>query len=226
MRRFVFNPEIGAFLFRLVEAGGRFGAAKFFELCVSQNSIRTQWTIADFTMECKIDDSTRQVTRLWTLAQPKVSAFVTSVVRDFKDRDDVVQDIAVAVFESFDQYDPERPFIQWAMGVARNQFKNYLRQRKRHLAVFDPETIEALESAFADLPAAEIRELDFLQECLKKLDEKGLQLCDLRYRKGLKPAAISEAIKVSGTAVRKSLQRVREQLRVCVERKVSEEGTR
>ena len=138
----------------------------------------------------------------------------------------MVQDIAVAVFESFEQYDRERPFIQWAMGVARNQFKNYLRQRKRHLAVFDLETIGALESAFADLPATEIRELDFLQECLQKLDEKGLQLCDLRYRKGLKPAAISEAIKVSGTAVRKSLQRVREQLRVCVERKVSEEGTR
>ena len=84
-------------------------------------------------MDGHIDESTRRVTRLWTLTQPKVSAFVTSVVRDFKDRDDLVQDIAVAVFESFDKYDPERPFVQWAMGVARNQFKNYLRQR--HLAV-------------------------------------------------------------------------------------------
>lgn len=175
-------------------------------------------------MDGHIDESTRKVTRLWTLAQPKVSAFVTSVVRDFKDRDDLVQDIAVAVFESFDKYDPERPFVQWAMGVARNQFKNYLRKRQKHLAVFDPETIEVLETAFADLPAEEVRELDFLQDCLKKLDDKGRQLCELRYQEDMKPAAISEAIKMSGTAVRKSLQRIREQLRACVERKVTAEG--
>ncbi len=175
-------------------------------------------------MDGHIDESTRRVTRLWTLAQPKVSAFVTSVVRDFKDRDDLVQDIAVAVFESFDKYDPERPFVQWAMGVARNQFKNYLRQRQRHLAVFDPETVEALEYAFADLPAEAVHELDFLQECLRKLDDKGRRLCELRYQEDMKPAAISEAIKMSGTAVRKSLQRIREQLRACVERRVASEG--
>lgn len=176
------------------------------------------------TMDGQIDDSTRKVTRLWTLAQPKVSAFVTSVVRDFKDRDDLVQDIAVAVFESFDKYDPERPFVQWAMGVARNQFKNYLRKRQKHLAVFDPETIEVLETAFAELPAEAVHELDFLQDCLKKLDAKGRQLCELRYQEDMKPAAISEAIKMSGTAVRKSLQRIREQLRACVERKAATEG--
>lgn len=175
-------------------------------------------------MDGHIDESTRKVTRLWTLAQPKVAAFVTAVVRDFRDRDDVMQDIAVAVFESFDKYDPERPFVQWAMGVARNQFKNYLRKRQRHLAVFDPETVEVLETAFADLPAEEVRELDFLQECLKKLDAKGRQLCELRYQEDMKPAAISEAIRMSGTAVRKALQRIREQLRACVERKAAAEG--
>lgn len=58
-----------------------------------------------------VDESTRQATRLWTLAQPAVSAFVTSVVRDFRDRDDVLQDVAVAVVDSFDSYDPQKPFV-------------------------------------------------------------------------------------------------------------------
>ena len=52
-----------------------------------------------------MDEKTRKATRFWTLAQVKVSAFVTSVVRDFKDRDDVLQDIAVGVIDSFDAYD-------------------------------------------------------------------------------------------------------------------------
>jgi hypothetical protein len=49
-----------------------------------------------------MDDNTRQAARLWTLAQPVVSAFVTSVVRVFSARDDVLQEVAVAVIESFD----------------------------------------------------------------------------------------------------------------------------
>ncbi len=174
-------------------------------------------------MTSPIDERTKQVTRLWTRAQPKVSAFVTSVVRDFRDRDDLLQDIAVAVFESFDAYDAERPFNQWALGVARNQFRTYLRKRQRDLTVFDPDTVKALESAFAELPKTEARELDFLKDCLEQLDPKGRRLCELRYQEDLKPAAISEALKLPGTAIRKALQRIREQLRSCIELKAAAE---
>ena len=65
-----------------------------------------------------MDPRLREVTRRWTLAVPAVSAFVTSLVGDFQDRDDVLQDTAVAIMESFDQYDPDRPFLAWALGVA------------------------------------------------------------------------------------------------------------
>ena len=172
----------------------------------------------------EMDEKTRQVTRLWTLAQPRVSAFVTAVVRDFQDRDDLIQDIAVAVFESFDRYDELRPFDTWALGVARNQFKVYLRKRRKKIQMFDPEAMECLENAFAEIPSEKVRELDFLQECVQKLDEKGKQLCELRYAEGMKPAAISDFLKQPGTAIRKALQRIREQLRGCVERKASVEG--
>ena len=177
-------------------------------------------------MTRNIDESTRQVTRLWTLAQPRISAFVTAVVRDFRDRDDLMQDIAVAVLDSFDSYDPRRPFDKWALGVARNQFKTYLRKRKRdrERLVFDDETVACVERAFADEPAEEIRKLDFLRECVRELGDRGRQLCEMRYHDDLKPAAISEAMAMPGTAVRKALQRVRIQLRQCIERKAAAEG--
>ena len=110
--------------------------------------------------------------------------------------------------------------------MARNQFKTYLRNRKRDhdRLVFDDETVACVERAFADEPVEEIRKLDFLRECIGKLDEKGRRLCELRYLEGLKPAAISETLGVPGTAVRKALQRVREQLRRCIERKSTAEG--
>ncbi len=171
-----------------------------------------------------MDEKSRQATRLWTLAQPKVSAYVTSVVRDFKDRDDVLQDIAVAVIDSFDTYDPGRSFDAWALGVARNQIGGYLRRRQRYRQLFDETTREHIEAAFSALPPEDSRNLGYLQDCLRLLDDRSRQLCQLRYESDLKPAAISDTMEMTGTAVRKSLQRIRESLRKCVDSKSVAEG--
>jgi hypothetical protein len=47
---------------------------------------------------------------------PTVSAFVGSVLHDFQARDDVHQNTAVAVLESFPRYDPAQPFVARALG--------------------------------------------------------------------------------------------------------------
>lgn len=169
-----------------------------------------------------MDESTRQATRLWTLAQPAVSAFVTAVVRDFRDRDDLLQDVAVAVIDSFDSYDPQRPFVAWAIGVARNQIGLYLRKRRRDRLVFNDETVACLAVAFSEVAPEQSRQLDFLRDCLKSLEARARRLCELRYRDDLKPAAISELLGQSANAVAKALQRIRDLLRECIERKSRE----
>lgn len=168
-----------------------------------------------------MDPCIREVTRLWTLAVPPVSAFVASLVRDFQDRDDVLQDTAVAVVESFDQYDPARPFLAWALGVARNQALLYLRRKGRDRLAFDTAAVEALAAAFAGVAPAEVYKLDRLRECVTALDDKARELCRLRYADDLNPAAIGERLGVGANAVAKALQRVRDRLRECVERKAA-----
>ena len=171
-----------------------------------------------------MDERIRRATRLWTLAQPTVAAFVASVVRDFRDRDDVLQDVAVAVIESFHSYDESRPFVAWAIGVARNQVGLYLRKRRRDRHVFDEKTIAHLADAFATVTQQQARKLEFLRECLELLNARARRLCELRYQHDLKPAAIGQAVGMSPNSVAKALQRTREQLRACVERKTSTEG--
>lgn len=171
-----------------------------------------------------MDDKIRRATRLWTVAQPVVSAFVTSVVRDFKDRDDVLQEIAVAAIDSIDTYDSEKPFIPWVMGIARNQVGLYLRQRKRNRLTFDDETMHSLAIAFSEVGLKERQKLDALSECLRLLEGRARELCHLRYRDDLKPAGIAKKIGMAPNAVAKALQRIRDQLRDCIGRKLAEEG--
>jgi RNA polymerase sigma-70 factor, ECF subfamily len=172
-----------------------------------------------------MDDKTRDVARLWTLAQPAVSAFIASLVRDFRARDDVLQDVAVAVLDSFASYDPSRPFAAWAIGIARNQVLLYLRSKGRDRLVFDPDALARIESAFAEVRPHEVRMLDYLDECVQLLEGRARQLCELRYRGDLKPAAIGRRVGMSANGVAKTLQRAREALRGCVERKAALNGS-
>jgi RNA polymerase sigma-70 factor, ECF subfamily len=171
-----------------------------------------------------MDEQYQQAIRYWTLAQPVVSAYVAAVVRDFRDRDDVLQAISVAVLESFSSYDPARPFAAWALGIARNQMGTYLRERKRNRLVFDAETVDLLAVAFEQVDSEQTRKLDFLQDCLEKLEGRARQLCDLRYQNDLKPAAIGSVLGMTPNTVAKSLQRIRDQLRQCIERQAALEG--
>lgn len=171
-----------------------------------------------------MDERARQATRLWTLAQPVVSAFVGSVVRDFAARDDVLQETAVAVIEAFDRYDPERPFVAWAMGIAQNQVRLYFRRLHRDRLVFDDELLVQLAAAFEETSRAEAQPLGHLRGCLDQLEGRSRELCDLRYGRDLKPAAIASALGMSANAVAKALQRIRDQLRACIERKSALEG--
>jgi RNA polymerase sigma-70 factor (ECF subfamily) len=168
-----------------------------------------------------VDGHILEATRLWTLALPTVSAFVTSLVRDFQDRDDVLQETAVAVLESFPRYNPTQSFVGWAIGIARNQVRLLYRRKGRTRIAFDSDAVDALARAFAESDPKDQR-LDHLGGCVEALGARARELCRLRYEQDLKPAAIGGRIGMGANAVAKALQRIRDRLRECVERKMVE----
>lgn len=168
-----------------------------------------------------MDRHFREATRLWTLAVPTVSAFVASLLRDVHERDDVLQETAVAVMESFGRYDPSQSFVGWAIGIARNQVRLYCRRNGRERIAFDTDAVDALAQAFVDQTPHDPR-LDRLGECVDTLDARSKELCRLRYEKDLKPAVIGDRLGVAANAVAKALQRIRDRLRECIERKAAE----
>lgn len=159
----------------------------------------------------------RQAFRQWTLAQPVVSAFIGSIVRDVAARDDVLQETAVAVIESFDRYNPELPFLPWCLAIARNQVRLYLRTRHRDRLVFSEQAIAALAEAFVPQAREPVELSDRLAVCLQRLTERAREICRLRYQEGLRPVEIAAQLSQTAESVRKILQRARESLRECLE---------
>ena len=165
-----------------------------------------------------MDQSPAEFTRQWTAALPKVAAFVGSMVYDVSDREDVLQDCAVAAMTSFERYDPARPFAAWVIGVARNQVRLYLRRKSSDPHVFDDDALDSLVEAFSRVKPDFEHKLTRLEECLAQLEGRARQLCEFRYAHDMKPAAIAAELNMAPNTVAKSLQRIREQLRICIER--------
>ena len=78
-----------------------------------------------------MDPQYRQAFTLWTQAQPAVSAFVHALVGDRTARDEVLQEVALAILENFERYDTSRPFLPLAIGVARKKVANGYRSGSR-----------------------------------------------------------------------------------------------
>jgi len=168
-----------------------------------------------------MDSSTAQFTRLWTANLPKVAAFVGSMVHQVSDRDDVLQDCAVAAMTSFERYDPERSFAGWVIGVARNQIRLYLRRKSKDPLVFDEEVLDLLVTSFAKQQPEEDEKMSRLEICVGQLEDRSRKICEYRYSHNLKPAAIAAKLGMTPNTVAKSLQRIREQLRLCLEKSPS-----
>jgi RNA polymerase sigma-70 factor (ECF subfamily) len=160
-----------------------------------------------------------QFAALWTAAQPTISAFIRTLIRDFQHADEVLQRVAVTLVRKFDQYDPSRPFGAWAIGVAKYEVLYFRREQATDKHLFGDDIVEQIASRY-ELLSEEIDPVrEALKHCLDELKGRSKKIIDLRYASGMRANAIAEEMTLSPGAVRMLLCRVREKLRGCIERR-------
>ena len=69
--------------------------------------------------------------RLWTTHQASVANYVHALVRDRPAAQDVLQETALLAFRKFPEYDAERPFVAWTLGIARFKVMGLCRDAAR-----------------------------------------------------------------------------------------------
>ncbi len=169
-------------------------------------------------------DRNIEFTRLWTKAQPAVAGFISSLVPDFHQSEDILQDAAVACLRKFDDYDRNRPFTAWAIGIARYQVLSEKRDFARHSMVLMPEAVEAVAAVYEEKGSELALESHVLKDCVKGVKGVSRDILSLRYEQNLKPSEIAERTGKKAGAVRTMLSRLRDTLQDCIDRKVTALG--
>lgn len=170
-----------------------------------------------------VPDHAERFTRLWTTALPAVAGYLAALVPDFRDAQDLAQTVAVVCLRKFPEFDGQRPFVRWALGIARLEALNHRRRQARSRLVFDDSLAGELAVACEELAEESERRTRFLGECLAELDGRAATLVRLRYEASLPAAIIAERMGLGDVAVRVALSRVRSVLRRCIEGKLRRE---
>jgi len=162
-------------------------------------------------------EEVEQLAAYWTAAQRTVAAFVRTLIIDFHDAEYVLQRVAVALVRKFSQYDPQRPFVAWAIGVAKHECLAFLRQHRRERLLFDDELLEKIAECHHQEAQSSSPFWQFLEECIQELAGRAKRAIQLRYVNNLKTAEIAEKMCISPGAARMLLSRARALLRECLE---------
>ena len=124
----------------------------------------------------------------WTSAQRTVAAFVRSLVTDFHESEEVLQRVAVTLVRKYGQYDPARPFVAWALGVAKLEALMFLRERRSERLVFDDALVARIAESHERAAQEPSPMPQFVSECVEELDGRARQAIQLRYGGNLRTA--------------------------------------
>lgn len=170
-------------------------------------------------------ENTKSLTLNWTSAQPTVLAYISSMVPNFQDAEDILQTVALTIAEKYDTFDPSCSFLSWALGIAQNKIYDYFRKqsKQRKIKILDTQTIAQIAEIF-EKESSHLNEMRYaLEFCLGKLSGHWRQILELRYIRELSTQRIAQQLGMSKNAIFITLHRVRMALQECIQKRLSAE---
>ena len=167
-------------------------------------------------------DSTEDFVRQLTEHQNRIYGYVFSLLADHSRAADVVQETNLILWRKIDEFDAGKPFLPWALAIARFQVLAHLRDRKRDRMLLDAELVETL-SADAETQA---HQLDLIREalrpCLQKLSDTNRNLIEQRYFRAMPVTDLADSVDRSVSAVKTALLRIRRRLQDCLQKRLAD----
>lgn len=160
-----------------------------------------------------------------TRHQRQLHAFILTMVWDFEEADDLLQETNLALWRKADEFDATRDFLPWAMQFARFQVKAWLKRRQRVPPAFNDAAIDRLMHRSIDAAAQDDARRSALEDCLQRLPDAQRRLLAKRYSPDVSVAEMAREQGMNPAALSQALRRIRIALLTCIERKLSGAAT-
>jgi RNA polymerase sigma-70 factor (ECF subfamily) len=178
-----------------------------------------------YSMQQHRPDRHAEFLRAFATHEPAVRAFARRLVPTRADADDVMQEVAVVLWEKFDEFRKDGDFKAWACGIARFKALSWIRDKSRDRLVLDSDVVELIATQSLSGECRLQQQREALESCLEKVSPEERGLIARAYQSDVK---ISEVAATSGRSVGgfyQWLYRMRQLLLECVKREIAPEST-
>lgn len=149
----------------------------------------------------------------------RILAFARSLVNEENQAEDLAQEAFIVAFDKLETFDSTRDFGAWIRGIVRLKYLESTRVRKE--IPLDAEIIDYLNIAHQTWDTWFLDEdndvFNRLQNCLEKLENISREFIDRFYYRKQKCEIIAQECGFRAPTVRKRLERIRQELRLCIE---------
>jgi RNA polymerase sigma-70 factor (ECF subfamily) len=162
--------------------------------------------------------------RLLGQNQRRVFLYVMTLVPNWNDAEEIVQETNLVLWREFGQFALGTNFAAWACKVAFHQVLAWRKKKQRDRLEFSPAFVDAVaEEAAATADRLEQRS-QALAGCIAKLPEGQRQMLRLRYSDGLPIEVVAKQVDRTVEAVYRALSRIRQALHACVSQTLAQES--
>ena len=180
------------------------------------------WLVSDTNRQMQTDRDREPIfMRLFVAHERELRAFARTLLPTWEVVDDVLQESSVVMWRKLDQLTDESGFLPWAKVIIRFEALRARRRVARDRLVLSEETVSLLAKEALEVPDDLLqRERDALALCLQKLSNEHRKLVLMPYVESGGLLQVAERTKRSANSVYKLLGRLREKLKLCVEREL------
>jgi RNA polymerase sigma-70 factor (ECF subfamily) len=155
--------------------------------------------------------------REWIHWQPRIYAYIRTMVFRRSDAEDLLQEVAAVLWEKIDQFEPGTRFDQWALATARHKVLNFQKRKARERVTFSASLEEILADEAANVAAPSGDLIDALESCVSKLSAADQDLLGRRYQAGATNRSVARTLKRSESTISRAVDKIYRQLMTCID---------
>ena len=152
-------------------------------------------------------------------------AYARSLLGSYSAADDVVQEAMLVVTRKFDTFKEGTSMMAWCRAMVRIEILRLNERRQKEQSLVRRLLHDSIDAAFEEFQETHRNDeadtwLEALVKCVERVPDRGRQVLNARFVDNLGYQEIGERVGMSLEAVRKTLFRLKKQVRTCVEKKL------
>lgn len=169
-----------------------------------------------------VEDQDSEFLAQFLKEQHKLYSYVHSVSLQWDVAEEVFQRVSLALWKKRNDYNPEYPFIGWAIGFAKTEIRKFSTEQHQQPVLLEENAIDALSEYFVQHNDIAETKLLALDECLSNLPQQKREIVTKYYSSQTKVQEVANFFSMTEANLYQQLSRIRKRLYRCITSKMTE----